>query len=97
MAARKEGFNVDFLKEPARKGVMNKVEEEDYISLQILIVEGLNNSVDKEIKVVIDKVDGMDKRLREVEPFVKEAKEKMQCEGSEGKECINKGWRTTVG
>ena len=88
MAARNEGLNVDILEEPARDWVMNKVEEEDYISFRTLIEEGLTNSVEKGIKVVIDKVDEMDKRLREVEAF---------SEGSEGKECINKGWRTTVG
>ncbi|KAG2298820.1 hypothetical protein Bca52824_035292 [Brassica carinata] len=76
VAARKEGLKVDFLEEPAREGVLNKVEEDDYISLRTLIEEGLKNSVDKGIKVVIDKVDEMDKRLREVEAFVKEAKEK---------------------
>lgn len=63
-------------KEPARDGRMNKVEEEDNISLRTLIEEGLKNSVDRGIKVVIDKVDKMDKRLREVEAFVKEAKER---------------------
>ena len=36
----------------------------------------MTNFVNKGIKVVIDKVDEMDKRLREVEAFVKEAKEK---------------------
>ncbi|KAL0713004.1 hypothetical protein Bca4012_019982 [Brassica carinata] len=55
---------------------MNKDEEEDNISLRTLIEEGLKNSVDKGIKVVIDKVDELDKILREVEAFVKEAKEK---------------------
>ncbi|KAL0796340.1 hypothetical protein Bca101_067717 [Brassica carinata] len=55
---------------------MNKDEEEDNISLRTLIEEGLKNSVDKGIKVVIDKVDELDKRPREVEDFVKEAKEK---------------------
>ena len=76
VAARKEELNVDFPEEPAREGVMNKDEEEDNISLRTLIEEGLKNSVDKGIKVVIDKVDELDKRLREVEAFVKEAKEK---------------------
>ncbi|KAL0684192.1 hypothetical protein Bca4012_051040 [Brassica carinata] len=68
---------VTIIKEPARDWVMNKVEEEDYISFRTLIEEGLTNSVEKGIKVVIDKVDEMDKRLREVEDFVKEAKEKV--------------------
>ncbi|KAG2282503.1 hypothetical protein Bca52824_053723 [Brassica carinata] len=77
VAARNEGLNVDILEEPARDWVMNKVEEEDYISFRTLIEEGLTNSVEKGIKVVIDKVDEMDKRLREVEDFVKEAKEKV--------------------
>ena len=77
VAARNEGLNVDILEEPARDWVMNKVEEEDYISFRTLIEEGLTNSVEKGIKVVIDKVDEMDKRLREVEAFVKEAKEKV--------------------
>ncbi|KAG2330100.1 hypothetical protein Bca52824_001280 [Brassica carinata] len=76
VAARKEELNVDFPEEPAREGVMNKDEEEDNISLRTLIEEGLKNSVDKGIKVVIDKVDELDKRLREVEALVKEAKEK---------------------
>ncbi|KAL0898965.1 hypothetical protein Bca101_082926 [Brassica carinata] len=76
VAARKEELNGDFPEEPAREGVMNKDEEEDNISLRTLIEEGLKNSVDKGIKVVIDKVDELDKRLREVEAFVKEAKEK---------------------
>ena len=72
VAARKEGLNVDILEEPAREEVMNKIKEEDYISLRTLIEEGLKKSVDKGIKVVIDKVDEMDKRLRELEAFVKE-------------------------
>ncbi|KAL0696264.1 hypothetical protein Bca4012_063444 [Brassica carinata] len=76
VAARKEELNGDFPEEPAREGVMNKDEEEDNISLRTLIEEGLKNSVDKGIKVVIDKVDELDKRPREVEDFVKEAKEK---------------------
>lgn len=76
VAARKQGLNVDFLEEPGRDGVMNKDEEEDYIPLRTLIEEGLKNSVDKGIKVVIDKIDEVDKRLRKVEAFVKEAKGK---------------------
>ncbi|KAG2328361.1 hypothetical protein Bca52824_011089 [Brassica carinata] len=76
VAARKEELNVDFPEEPAREGVMNKDEEEDNISLRTLIEEGLKNSVNKGIKVVIDKVDDLDKRLRKVEAFLKEAKEK---------------------
>ncbi|KAJ4885548.1 putative protein-like [Raphanus sativus] len=75
-AGRKEGLNVDFLKEPDRDGVMNKDEEEDYIPFRTLIEEGLKNSVDKGIKVVIDNIDEVDKRLRKVEAFVKEAKGK---------------------
>ncbi|KAJ4871139.1 Uncharacterized protein Rs2_47240 [Raphanus sativus] len=55
---------------------MNKDEKEDYIPLRTLIEEGLKNSVDKGIKVVIDKIDEVDKRLRKVEAFVKEAKGK---------------------
>ena len=35
VAARKEGLNVDILEEPARDGVMNKVEEEDYIFFKL--------------------------------------------------------------
>ena len=70
-----KGLNVDILEEPVRDVVMNKVEEKYYISFRTLIEEGLTNSVKKGINVVIDKVDEMDKRLREVKAFVKEAKE----------------------
>lgn len=72
VAARIEGLNVEIIEEPAHEGVVNKVEKEDYISLRTLIQEGLKASVEKGIKVVIDKVDEMDKRLRAVEAFVKE-------------------------
>ncbi|KAF8105301.1 hypothetical protein N665_0159s0006 [Sinapis alba] len=51
-------------------------EEEDHDVSDVILDEGLKNSVDKGIKVVIDKVDEMDKRLREEEAFVNEAKER---------------------